>query len=82
MSFGDGHTCQIEGIDTVRIKLSDWMIKKLKDVRYLSQLNKNLISVGALEALGLRGTLGEAVLKMFSGSLVVLKVFDATTCTT
>jgi len=35
-------------------------------------LKKNLISVGALETQSLRGALGEAVLKMFSGSLVVL----------
>jgi len=40
---------------------------------YVPQLKKNLISVGALEAKGLRGTLGEGILKMFSGSLVVLK---------
>ena len=42
-------------------------------MRYIPQLQKNLISVRALEAQGLRGTLGEGVLKMFSGSLVGLK---------
>jgi len=36
-------------------------------------LKKNLISVGALKAQDLRETLGEGVLKIFSGSLVVLK---------
>ena len=49
------------------------MIRELKDVRYVPQLNKNLISIGALEAHGLKRTLGEGVLKMSSGSLVVLK---------
>ena len=48
------------------------MIRELKDMRYVPQLQKNLISVGALEAHGLRGILGEGVLKMSSGSLVVL----------
>ena len=33
--FDDGHTCHIEGIGTVRIKLSDGMIRELKDVRYI-----------------------------------------------
>ena len=47
---------------TVHIKLFDGMIRELKDVRYVPQLKKNLISVGTLEAL-----------KMSSGSLVVLK---------
>ena len=73
VSFGDGHTCQIEEIGTARIKLFDGMVKEFKDERYVPQLKKNLISVGALEVQGLRGTLGEGVLKMSNGSLVVLK---------
>ena len=67
------HTCHIEGISTVRIKFSDGIVRELKDMRYVPQLNKNLISIVALEAQGLKGTLGEGVLKMFSSSLVVLK---------
>ena len=42
-------------------------------MRYVPQLKKNIISVGALETQGLRGTLGEGVLKISSGSLVILK---------
>ena len=49
MTFGDRHTCQIEGICIVRINLFDEMIRKLNDVRYVPQLKKNLISVGVLE---------------------------------
>ena len=45
----------------------------MNDVRYVPQLKKNLISVGALEAHDLREILKEGVLKMSSGSLVVLK---------
>ena len=41
----------------------------MKDVRYIPQLNNNLISVGALEV----QSLGEGVLKMFSGSLIIRK---------
>ena len=37
MSFVNVHTYQIEGIDTVRIKLFDGMIRKLKDVRYVTE---------------------------------------------
>ena len=68
MSFNDGHTCQLEEISIVHIMQFEEMIRKLKDVRYVSQLKKNLISVRALEAQGLRGTLREGVLKMFDGS--------------
>ena len=73
MSLSGGHTCQIEKIGIVRIKLFYAMVRELKDVRYIPQLKKNLISVGALETQGVRGTLEEGVLKMSSGSLVVLK---------
>ena len=41
-------------------------------MRYVPQ-TKNLISVRAFEAQGLKGTFGEDVLKISSGSLVVLK---------
>jgi len=34
--FDDGHTCQIEEIGTIRIKLCDGMGRELKDVRYIS----------------------------------------------
>ena len=64
VSFDNGRICYMEEIDTARIKLSDGMVRKLKDVRYIPQL-KNVNSIGALEA--------QNVLKMFSDSLVVLK---------
>jgi len=47
VSFGDGHTCHSEDIGTIRIKLSDRMVRELNDLRYVSQLKKNLISVEA-----------------------------------
>ena len=36
VSFGNIHTCQIERIGTVHIKLFDGIIRELKDVRYVS----------------------------------------------
>ena len=73
VSFGDRYTCQIEGIGTVRIKLSDGIVRELRDVRYIPQLKENFISVGASEAQGLRGTFRDGVFKMFSSSLAILK---------
>jgi len=49
------------------------MVKELQEVRYFPHSNKNLITVGALEMQGLRGTLREGILKMFNSSLIVLK---------
>ena len=42
-------------------------------MRYVSQLKRNLISVGALEALGLVISVRNGVLKMIKGSMVVMK---------
>jgi len=53
----------------------DGMVWKLKEVRYVPQLKRNIISVGALEALGLRVSVRYGVLKMTQGSMIVLKGF-------
>ena len=71
--MGDGHTCRLVSKGTVRIRMYDETLRELKEGIYIPSMTKNIISVRALEAEGLRGTLGEGILKMFSGSLVVLK---------
>ena len=49
------------------------MVRELKEVRYVPQLKRNLISVGVLESLGLGVSIKDGVLKMTKGSMVVLK---------
>jgi len=71
--MGDDHPCNMEGIDIVRIKIFDGIVQKLKEVRYVPQLKKNLISVGILETLGLVVSIRDGVLKMTKGSMVVMK---------
>jgi len=51
--MGDDHPCNLKGIGTVRIKMFDGIVQKLKEVRYVAQLKRNLILVGALKILGL-----------------------------
>ena len=71
--MGDEHPCYMEGIGTVFIKMFDGMMRELKEVRYVPQLKRNLIYVDALKALGLELSIGDGVLKMTRGSMVVLK---------
>ena len=71
--MGDDHQYKVEGIGTIRIKIFDEMVRELKDVRYVPQLKINLISVGALEALGHGVSIRDSVFKMTRGSMVVLK---------
>jgi len=47
----DNYPCKVEGIDIVRVKMFDGMVRTLKEVIYVPQLKKNLISVSTLEAL-------------------------------
>ena len=71
--MGDDRPCNMQGIGTVRIKIFDGMVRELKKVRYVSQVKKNLISVGALKTLGLLASIRDGVLKMTKGSIVVMK---------
>ena len=70
---GDDHPCNIEGMGTVRIKMDDGIVRELKEVRYVPQLKRNLISVGVLKALGLVVSIRDGVLKMTKGSMMVMK---------
>jgi len=71
--MGDDRPCNIDVIGTVHIKMFDGMVWQLKKVRYVPQLKKNLISIGALKALGLEVSIRDGVLKMIKDSMVVLK---------
>jgi len=71
--MSDDHPCNMEGIGTVIIKMFDGMVRELKEVRYVSQLKRNLIPVSALKALGLDVYIKEGILEITRGSMVVLK---------
>jgi len=71
--MGDDRPCNMEGIRTVQIKMFDGIIRELKEVRYVPQLKRNLISVGALKTLGFEVSIKDGILKMTKGSMVVLK---------
>ena len=58
---------------TVCIKMDDGIVRELKEVRYVPQLKMNLISVGALEVLGLMVSIRDGVIKMTKDSMVVMK---------
>jgi len=71
--MGDDRLCNMEGISTIQIKMFDGMVRELKEMRYVPQLKRNLISAGTLKTLGLEVSIRDGVLKMTKGSVVVLK---------
>ena len=50
----------------------DGMVREVKEVRYVTQVKKNLISIGALKVLGHGVSVKDGVLKMTRGSMVML----------
>jgi len=73
MVMGDDHPCNVEEMSTVCIKMNDGIVRELKEVRYLPQLKRNIISVGALKMLALVVSIQDGILKMTKGSMVVMK---------
>ena len=50
--MGNDTVCPIEGIGSINIRMFDGVVRKLQGVRYVSELKKNLISLGTLDAEG------------------------------
>ena len=63
----------MDGRGTVRIKMFDDVFKELSKVTYVSQMKKSIISAGAVESKGLKGTLENGILKVTKGTMVVMK---------
>ncbi|KAL0402530.1 UNVERIFIED_CONTAM: hypothetical protein Slati_4282900 [Sesamum latifolium] len=61
------------GIGSIRLKNQDGSVITLTGVRYVSELRKNLISVGTLESKGFEVRAKDGVMKIISGARVVMK---------
>jgi len=71
--MSDDHLYNVKGIGTVHTKMFDGIVQELKEVRYVPQLKRNLISIGALKMLGLVISIRDDVFKMTKSSVVVMK---------
>jgi len=71
--MGDDHPCNMKGIGIVHIKTFDVLVRELKEVMYVPQLKKKLISVGVLKALGFEVSIREDILKITRDWMVDLK---------
>ncbi|KAG6407711.1 hypothetical protein SASPL_130708 [Salvia splendens] len=71
--MGNDSPCKTTGIGSIKLRNQDGSTRILKDVRYVPQLKKNLISLGALESKGLVVIMRDGILKATSGALVMLK---------
>ena len=71
--MGDYNPRDIVGIGSIRIKTDDGMTHTLKNVRYISGMARNLISLSTLDAEGFKYSGSNGVLKVSKGSLICFK---------
>ncbi|KAH9697287.1 hypothetical protein KPL71_023550 [Citrus sinensis] len=71
--MGNNAVCKIVGIGNVNLKLHDGTIRELKEVRYVPELKRNLISLGMLDQMGLSIKLESGELRISNGDGVVMK---------
>lgn len=50
--LGNDEGCKVKGTGSIKIRMFDGRHKILRNVRYVPELKKNLISLGSLNALG------------------------------
>ena len=64
--LGNNVVCHVKGIGSVRLKMQDGSIKKLRDVRYIPEVKRNLVSLGSLERKG-------CTFSSANGSMTIMK---------
>jgi hypothetical protein len=70
--MGNDATCTIIGIGTIKIKMSDGVVRTLENVRYILDMRKNLISLGTLDSKGYSYKSENGIMKVSKGSMVVI----------
>ncbi|KAG8483625.1 hypothetical protein CXB51_023496 [Gossypium anomalum] len=71
--MGNNASCKIAGVERIKVKKFDGVVRTLSDVRHVPKLKRNLISLSTLDSKGYRYTAKSGVLKISKGSLVVMK---------
>ena len=71
--MGNDHPCQIVGIGSVKIRMFDGVVRTLRNVRYIPEMRKNLISLGVLDTNGHQWTVADGILQVKAGDKAILK---------
>ena len=69
--MSDDRPCNMKEMSTVFIMMFDGMVRKLKEVRYISQLKKKSYLCWCHGSMGLEVSIRDGVLKMIRDSMVV-----------
>uniref|UniRef100_A0A2N9GFK1 CCHC-type domain-containing protein n=1 Tax=Fagus sylvatica TaxID=28930 RepID=A0A2N9GFK1_FAGSY len=70
--MGNDATCTIIGMGTIKIKMSDGVVRTLEEVRHIPEIRKNLISLGTLDSKGYSYKSENGIMKVSKGAMVVM----------
>jgi transposase InsO family protein len=70
--MGNDATCTIIGMRTIKIKMSDGVVRTLEEVRHIPDMRKNLISLGILDSKGYSYKSENGIMKVSKGAMVVM----------
>uniref|UniRef100_A0A2N9EPJ3 CCHC-type domain-containing protein n=1 Tax=Fagus sylvatica TaxID=28930 RepID=A0A2N9EPJ3_FAGSY len=70
--MGNDATCTIIGMRTIKIKMSDGVVRTLEEVRHIPDMKKNLISLGTLDSKGYNYKSENEIMKVSKGAMVVM----------
>ena len=73
MMMGNNSVYKVVGLETIRFKMFDGMIRELREVRHVPNLKRNLISLSTLDQLRCFIKMESGVMKVIRGSIVVMK---------
>ena len=71
--LGNNKTCDIKGIGSIVIKNHEDNLKSLREVRYVPELKKNLLSIGMFDKAGYTVNVDDGAMKVCRGSEVLIK---------
>jgi hypothetical protein len=70
--MGNDATCTIIGMRAIKIKMSDGVVRTLKEVRHIPDMKKNLILLGTLDSKGYSYKSENDIMKVSKGAMVVM----------
>lgn len=73
MLLGDNKACKIKGIGSIKFKMASGLEKIIKEVRYVLDLKRNLLSMGMFDKQGYSIRAYNGTLRINHGSLTIVK---------
>ena len=71
--MGNNMFCKTIGIESIKIRMHNGIVRTLSNIRYVPDLKKNMISLGTLDSNNYKFSAKGEVLRVIKGSLIVMK---------